>query len=184
MNRNTDVAAIEKATKDLKNEVDVYVKSITSDMHHVQFRITLKPQPVPQIQSAVPDNSPAMAAISPQPQKIRIPAEQVPPEYWKSIPPDLQQRLNEANGVDQIVSEMWAYHADQINAQNRQMMPQTSGRSAPAQDWHAQLEADNARRREESKALRLNSYTPGTPNLPLTKPLVRIEIIQFGKKTP
>ena len=177
MNRNTDVAAIEKAATDLKNEVDNYVKSITSDTHHVQFRLTLKPPLMPQTQSAVPDNLPEMAAMSPQPQKIRIPAERVPMEYWKSIPPDLQRRLNEVNGEDQIVAEMWAYHAEQINAQNRQMMTQPPNQPAPVLNWHAQLEADNARRREESKNLLLHSFTPGTPNLPLTKMPVRIEII-------
>jgi hypothetical protein len=177
MNSNTDVAAIEQAATGLKNEVDDYVKSITTDMHQVQFRIALKPPPMPQMQAAMPDNSPEMAAMSPLPQKIQIPAERVPPEFWKSIPPDLQQRLNEVNGVGQIISEMWAYHAEQINAQNRQMMTPPSGQPAQTQDWHAQLEADNARKREEAKALLLNSYTPGTPNSPLTKPLVRIEII-------
>ena len=153
MNRNTDVALIEKAATGLKNEVDEYAKSITTDMHHVQFRIALVPPPMPQTQPVMPDASLEMAAMSPQQQKIQIPAERVPVEYWKSIPPDLQQRLNEANGVEQIVSEMWSYHAGQINAQNRQ---------AAASD---------------PQLGQIQSFTPGSPNLPLTKPPVRIEII-------
>jgi hypothetical protein len=96
----------------------------------------------------------------------------------------LQQRLNDANGVDQIVAEMWAYHAEQINAQNRRRITQPSDQPAQSLDWHAQLEADNARRREESKAVPLNSDAPGTPNLQLTKPPVRIEIIPVETETP
>jgi hypothetical protein len=153
MNSSTDLAAIENAATELKNEVDDYVKSITTDMHHVQFRIALKPPPMPQMQAVMPDNSPEMAAMSPLAQKVQIPAERVPLEYWKSIPPDLQQRLNEANGVEQIISEMWAYHAEQSNAQNRRA---ASGNSQPSQ---------------------IQTFTPGMPNLPLTKPPVRIEII-------
>jgi hypothetical protein len=147
------VVAIEKATADLKNEVDAYVKSVTSDMHHVQFRIALNPPLMPQMQAAIPDDASEVTAMSPQSLKIQIPAERVPGEYWKSIPPDLQKRLNEANGVEQIISEMWVYHAGQINAQNRQAASANSKRS------------------------QIQPFTPGTPHLPLTKPPVRIEII-------
>ena len=165
----------------MKNEVDAYVKSVTSDVHQVKFRIALLPPPPSQITAALHDGSPSVAAIDPEFQIIRIPAERVPPEFWKSIPPDLQMRLNEVNGVDQIVSEMWVYHGEQINAQSRQIlqtMAQTPGQPAQTQVPRAQLEAENERRRQEMKALLQTPYTPGMPNSQLTKSPVRIEIIQ------
>lgn len=177
MNQSTDVAAIERAAKALKVEVDDYAKAISTDTHQVQFRIALKPPALTRMQAVLPDNSPDLAGISPQPPKIQIPAERVPPEYWQSIPPDLQRRLNEANGADQIVSEMWAYHVEQINAQNWRMMTQAHSQSAQAKGGRAQLEADNARRREEARTLLQKTSTPGMPSFPLTKPPVRIEIV-------
>jgi len=187
MNRSADVATIEGAAMDLKNEVDGYVKSVTSDVHQVKFRIALLPPPPSQITAALRDGSPSVAAIDPEFRIIRIPAERVPPEFWKSIPPDLQMRLNEVNGVDQIVSEMWAYHGEQINAQNRQIlqtMAQTPGQPAQAQDPRAQLEAENERHWQEMKALLQTPYTPGKPNSQLTKSPVRIEIIQQKTEQP
>jgi Transglutaminase-like superfamily len=54
MNRSTDLTAIEKAATNLKNEVDAYAKAMTTDIHKVQFRISLVPPPMPRMPSEPP----------------------------------------------------------------------------------------------------------------------------------
>ena len=184
MNQSTDLTAIEKMATDLKNEVDTYANEMTTDTHKVQFRVSFVPPPM--LQTVTPDGSLASNELIPQPRRIRIAAERVPPEYWKSIPPELQNRLNELNNADQISSEMWAYYGEQANKRGREAMEKMSVKPAQEQPTDPQtiLQQENARHREEMKAMLLQSYTPGVPNLPLTKPTVRIEIIPPKAGTP
>lgn len=201
MNQSADLEAIEKAVADLKDEVNEYAKERgafppdainfqNSDAplrKQIRYRTSLVPPPLRLLQVSEPDDSLAQWAMSPLSQRrIRIPAERVPPQYWQKIPEDLQKRLNNLNNVDQIVAEMWQYYTEQVNQQNREMMakmsqpPQTQPSLLQPQDWHAQLEQENEKRREEMKAMLLKSYTPGDPdqqNLQLTRPPIQIEII-------
>lgn len=121
MNQTTDLPAIEKAATDLKNEVDAYAKTMTTDTHKVQFRISLVPPPMPAPPNAAPGEFSADIALQNQPIRIRIPAERVPWEYWKSIPSDRQNRLDKLQNEDQIVSVMWEYQADEDYLRNLKM---------------------------------------------------------------
>lgn len=68
---------------------------------------------------------------------LRIAAERVPPECWQGIPPALEPQLRGLTTEEQVVAELWEYHAGQVNratleaaaalaAQRRVPMPPSS----------------------------------------------------------
>lgn len=161
MNHNTDLTAIEKAATALKDEVDKYAKEKTTDIHKVQFRISFVPPPVRLLQT--PNLDDPVASMEFSQRRIRIRAERVPPAYWQSIPPELQTRLNGLNNEEQIISDMNSYYAEEMNRRSRQVMGPVTAKPQQGQ---------------------IQPFTPGVPNLPLTKPPVRIEIIPPQTGTP
>lgn len=179
MNQTTNIGAIEKAVTDLKDEVEKYATAMTTDTHKVKFRISLVPPPVRLLQAPEPNDLLVASDTSPQPARIRIRAERVPHEYWQSVPPELQQRLNALKNEEQIVSEMNSYYAEELNRRNRLAMEQRTAKPVIAQPANpqTQLAQENARRLEEMKVMMVKPFTPGVPNLPLTRPPVRIEIV-------
>lgn len=96
MNRSTDIAAIERAATGLKNEVDEYAKEMTTDTHKVLFLTSLVPPPVRLLAASEPDEA-LENDILPQSQRVVLPAEFVPPQYWQSTPPELLNRLQKLN---------------------------------------------------------------------------------------
>jgi hypothetical protein len=113
MNQSTDLAAIEKAAADLKNEVDAYAKEMNTDIHKVQFRISLVPPPMPPM-PPMPGNDAGT---------ILIAREQVPLEYWEGIPSELERRLQGVNDPQKIVAEINAYYAESYVRKNGHAPP-------------------------------------------------------------
>jgi hypothetical protein len=120
MNRSTDIGAIEKAANDLKNEVDEYAKEMTADTHKVLFRTSFVPPPIRLLQASGPDE-PQADDILPQTQRIVLPAEAVPPQYWQSTPPELLNRLQKLNNERDMIEEMNVYATEEARLQNLKM---------------------------------------------------------------
>ena len=117
MSRSTDLAAIEKAVTNLKNEVDEYANAMTTDTHKVLFRTSFVPPPVRLLQTSEPDE-PLADELLPQTQHIVLPAERVPPEYWRSTPPELLTRLRKLNNEREMIEEMNLYSAEEARLRN------------------------------------------------------------------
>jgi hypothetical protein len=134
MNRSTDIAAIEKAAADLKDEVNEYAMEKNSDTgllqihnsdkypttnktHKVLFRVSLVPPPVRLPQTSEPDQL-LEDEIIPKTQRVVLPAEFVPPQYWQSTPPELLNRLQKLNNERDMVEEMNVYAAEEARLQN------------------------------------------------------------------
>jgi len=136
MNRSTDIAAIERAAANLKNEVNEYAEErdtdtgilqihnsdevpvrMTNHTHKVVFRVSLVPPPVRLLQTAEPEE-PLENEILPQLQRVVLPAEFVPPQYWQSTPPELVNRLQKLNNERDMVEEMNVYATEEARLQN------------------------------------------------------------------
>jgi hypothetical protein len=126
MNRSTDVAAIEKAAASLKDEVDAYVKAVTTDMHHVKYRLVIVPMAPAQTQTVSQDNFSEAVDVSSQTRTIQIPAESVPYGYRESMPPELLSRLQKLNNANDIIEEMQAYSAEETRLHNVELQNQMS----------------------------------------------------------
>ena len=139
MNRSTDIAAIEKAAADLKSEVNEYAMELNTDTgilqihnsdelpvpmtnqtHKVLFRVSFVPPPVRLMQTAEPDDL-LEDEIIPKSQRVVLPAEFVPPQYWQSSPSELLNRLQKLNNERDMVEEMNVYAAEEIRLQNLKM---------------------------------------------------------------
>jgi len=110
MNQSTNLVAIEAAVKELKDEIEAHRRDamLASDAPN-----TASP-PQPRIIAVSPEFAEALAN-PPLPQRVQIPAERVPIEYWNEFPPELQKRLRGLNKEDQIVSEINAFHVEDLN---------------------------------------------------------------------
>ncbi len=117
MESSTDLAAMEKAAADLKNEVDEYAKEMTTDTHKVQFRISLVPPPLRLLQTAGPEQLLA-DELFPKVQRMIFPAELVPLEYLRSVPPELMNRLRKLNNEREMIEEMRIYSMEEMELQN------------------------------------------------------------------
>ena len=117
MSQSTNLVAIETAVTELKKEVDAYRRQamLASDSTAVEEENTSPSSPVP---------AELLALLSdmPQPVRVRIPAERVPPEYRYELPAALQARLAGMNQEQEIVAEMWTFHAENLNRRNREAM--------------------------------------------------------------
>ena len=139
MNRSTDIAAIERAAADLKNEVNEYAMErntdtgilqihnsdewpvqMTNRTHKILFRVSFVPPPVRLLATSEPDE-PLENEILPKSQRVVLPAEFVPPQYWQSTPPELLNRLQKLNNERDMVEEMNVYAAEETRLQNLKM---------------------------------------------------------------
>ena len=139
MNRSTDIAAIERAATGLKNEVNEYAMErntdtgilqihnsdelpvqMTNHTHKVLFRVSLVPPPVRLLQTSEPDE-PLENEILPKTQRVVLPSEFVPPQYWQSTPSELLNRLQKLNNERDMVEEMNVYAAEEVRLQNLKM---------------------------------------------------------------
>jgi hypothetical protein len=59
--------------------------------------------------------------ILPKSQRVVLPAEFVPPQYWQSTPPELLNRLQKLNNERDMVEEMNVYAAEEARLQNLKM---------------------------------------------------------------
>ncbi len=208
MNQSTNLVEIERAVADLKQgiEADRRQAMLMSDSNG-----SMLSPPVPPTEAVAGGSEPlqmaALLAAVPQPVRVRIPAERVPHEYWQAIPPELQRQLNGLTREQEIVTEIWRFHAEQLNRSSQAAMAAMAPKSAQPlprnvqRDWlpaeyHESLPAELRSRlahvssREQvqwtvrqyltaQEALR--SAEEMTANaqakLPLTAPPVQIEII-------
>ncbi len=120
MNQNTNLMMIEQVVAELKTELSARLRreALASDSPQVQLikptndlRETLQTSEIAQLLAL---------SAAPLPRRIQIPAERVPQEYWQAIPPELQDRLRGLSKEAEIVSEMNAYHAEQMNRGNQE----------------------------------------------------------------
>jgi hypothetical protein len=120
MSQSTNLVAIEIAVTELKEEVEAYRRQamLASDSPAVEEEI---PAPAPPGQSA-PAELLALLSELPQPVRVRIPAERVPPEYLHELPAELHARLAGMTQEQEIVSEMWMFHVEDVNRRNREAM--------------------------------------------------------------
>ncbi|MDB6017490.1 MAG: hypothetical protein JWR19_1979 [Pedosphaera sp.] len=142
MNRSTNLAAIETAAANLKNAVNEYAKARGADTDMIQthnsdeypkqmtgrkvsFRVSFVPPPVRLLQTSEPDES-LVDALLPQTQRIVLPAERVPPEYWRSTPPELMARLRKLNNEREMIEEMNIYAAEETRFRNLKTQNATS----------------------------------------------------------
>jgi hypothetical protein len=143
MNRSTDITAIERAATGLKNEVNEYAMErntdtgilqihnsdelpvpMTNHTHKVLFRISLVPPPVRLLQTSEPDELLENEILS-KSQRVVLPAEFVPPQYWQSTPPELLNRLQKLNNERDMIEEMNVYAAEEARLQNLKMQDAT-----------------------------------------------------------
>ena len=139
MQSSTDITAIERAANDLKNEVAEYAKErdstpdilqihnsdeypllMTTNLHRVKFRISLVPPPLRLLQTAEPEQSLA-DDLFPKKQRMIFPAELVPPQYWRTTPPELLNRLQKLSNARDMVEEMNVYAAEETRLHNLEM---------------------------------------------------------------
>ena len=120
MNRSAHIPAIERAAANLKSEVDAYVTAKTTDTHKVQFRVSFVPPPVRLLQTFEPDES-LENEILPQIPRVVLPAERVPPQYWRSTPAGLMNRLQKLNNERDMIEEMNVYAVEEARLQNLSM---------------------------------------------------------------
>lgn len=115
MNQTTNLVAIEKAVGDLKAELKSHrqLAMLNSDAP-ASVSSTSPAQPLADRHAASP------APDLPSPRRVRIPAERVPPEYWRSIPTELQDRLRGLTREEDIVTEMWAFNAEELYHENKE----------------------------------------------------------------
>ncbi len=117
MSQSTNLVSIETAVAELKEEVEAYRRqaALASDSPAVEGEI---PSPAP----PVPTELLALLSDMPQPVRVRIPAERVPPEYLYEIPAELQKRLAGMTKEQEIVTAMWEFHVEEVNRINQQAM--------------------------------------------------------------
>jgi len=114
MNQSTNLAEIEKSVSGLKADLRRYQAEISDDLER-SAEAYGRPQPIPSNQR------PFLALLQDgfQPRRIRIPQEKIPAEYyWNGIPADLQARLQKLTREDDIIEEMNAFAAEEINLRN------------------------------------------------------------------
>ena len=108
MNQSMNLVEIKKSAAELKDALRRYRNEISDDPARVAASFGV-PQP--------PANQhPFLALLQEAPfgRRIRIPPETVPPEYWNGIPPELQKRLQRLTREEDIIEEMRAYAAEEI----------------------------------------------------------------------
>jgi len=128
MSRNTNLPEIEMAVAALRTELDEAFKqeALAADSPRVPLLTpTLVPAPDPRAVELL------AATMEAMPGRIRIPAESVPLEYWQGFPPALQERLRGLRKEQEIISEIHAFHVQEINVRNRAAMDALHSRPTP-----------------------------------------------------
>jgi hypothetical protein len=113
MNQSTNLVEIEKSVIALEGELTQYRRDISDNVSELAEAFRLGTPPVDQRKFLA-----MLQDVSPL-RRILIPQNEVPPEYWNGIPPELQARLNGLRNEEEVVAEMWAYHAGEISRRNR-----------------------------------------------------------------
>jgi len=114
MNQSTNLVEIDKSVIALEGELTQYRRAISDNVTELAEAFTLRTPPVDQRKFLA-----MLQDVSPS-RRVFIPQNEVPPEYWNGIPPELQARLNGLGNENEIVAEMWAYHAEEISRRNRE----------------------------------------------------------------
>ena len=82
------------------------------------------------------------------PRRIQIPQDQIPPEYWNGLPPELLAQLQDEQQANLIINKIWLYHASEMNRQSREIrgvfQPKTEALSVcpSCGKFHVQSEHD------------------------------------------
>jgi regulator of sirC expression with transglutaminase-like and TPR domain len=120
MNQTTSLPAMERAAADLKSELESHRRSAMLDSDAPAI---LAPQRL-----GGERDDPAMGGLALIRPRVRIPAERVPPEYWQSIPQELQERLRGRTREEEIISEMWAFKVEELNRANQEARARLTAR--------------------------------------------------------
>lgn len=113
MNQSTNLAEIEQSVNELKADLRRYQAEISDDPAKSAEAYSRAQPP--------PNQRPFLALLQDglQPRRIRIPQEKVPAEYyWNGIPAELQARLQKLTKEDEIIEEINAFAAEEINLRN------------------------------------------------------------------
>jgi hypothetical protein len=176
--------AIEAAVKELKDEMEAHRREamLASDAPSTATRLQ------PRISAVSPELAEALAN-PPEPRRIRIPAERIPQEYWKGLPPELQDRLNRSGAIreDDILTEIRAFEAEEANHRNRQALA-TQQALARQPNANGQRSARQEQIRRQNEELLYGTQSgapqPTDPRVPISGPPIHVEIIPPQKGTP
>lgn len=127
MNQSTNLAEIQKTVEQVKSELSDYRREISDDVSKMTEAFS-------------PQNASSAALPVPETQirRITIPSERVPAEYLGGVPPDLLARLQKLRGVDEMVEEMNAFYAEEMNLRSQKNRARMNDEALLPHGWQPQ----------------------------------------------
>lgn len=109
MNHSTDTAAIEKAMKNVEDELRDYVKPFVEPGDNRTIQLFGEPQ-----QQLV------LRYVAPSGKQVKIPADYLPPFSDRMIPPALSQRIadKKLDDGESILAEFWTFYDETMQARH------------------------------------------------------------------
>ena len=112
--QSTNLAEIEQTVTSLKTDLRQYRNELSDNPEKLSEAFGA-PRPSPYQQQFL-----AMIQGDAMTRRIRIPEANVPPQYWRSIPPELAARVQKLATAQEIIEELNVYFAEELYLQNRE----------------------------------------------------------------